>query len=55
MRAGDERRVANERHAADRDARRFKVEDRLKDDLHGAVHQRGKLWGEECRGVAPDA
>ena len=55
MRARDERCVADQRHAADRDARRFQIEDRLKNDLRRAVHQRGKLRGEQRRGVALDA
>jgi len=55
MGAGDEGRVTDQRHAAERNLRRFKIEDRLQDDLRGAGHQRGQLRCEESRRVAFDA
>ena len=54
MRPGDEGGVADQRHAPERNARQFKIEDRLQDDLRGGVHQRGKLRREQRGGVALD-
>ena len=51
MRPGDEGGVAHERDAPEGDAGRFKIEDRLQDNLCRGVHQRGKLRREQCVGV----
>ena len=54
MRPRDEGRVAEQRHAAERDAGRFKIEDRLQDDLRRGISPAPQAAAREALGVALD-